>query len=112
MEGKVLTVVKNSVVIKTNIAETKKAMNGIFNPNKLLNYEILYKNKSVGKISNIIGRTDDFFLVGTIPDKNIASSIVGEDVEILKQNKKKKQGKRFTHSYKKVKNKKDEGRIK
>lgn len=124
MKGKVLTAVQNSVVIKTDINEAKKAMSGTnskgyangskFNPNKLLNYEILYNNKSVGKISNIIGRTSDFFLVGTIHDKDITPAVVGEDVEILKQKRKrKKQGRIFTQSYKKrVKSKKYGGRIK
>lgn len=110
MKGKVLTAVQNSVVIKTDINEAKKAMsgtnskghaNGSFNPNKLLNYEILYNNKIVGKISNIIGRTSDFFLVGTV-NKDIASEMVGKDIEILKQKRKRK----------KVKSKKYGGRIK
>jgi len=108
MKGKVLSVVQNSVVIKADIKTFPEGtMNGVdskdrlytdkhwdFNPNKLLNYEILYNAQSVGKISNIIGRVGDFFLVGDIRDKGLASSIVGEDVEILKQNKNKKQEKK------------------
>jgi len=113
MKGKILTVVDNSVVIKTDITEAKRAMSGMnskgslytngskFNPNKLLNYEILYNNKSVGKISNLIGRVNDFFLVGTIHDKGITPAMIGKDVEILKQNRNgKKQQKWSNQPYK------------
>lgn len=104
MKGKVVGVVQNSVVIKVDvITDTEGIMSRmnskgeiytnkdrIFNPNKLLDYEILYNDKSVGKISDVIGRISDFFLVGDIQNKDIASAMVGKDVEILKQNRKRK----------------------
>ncbi len=121
MKGKILSVVQNSVVIKTDITDAKGSMNGMnskgglytdgskLNPNKLLNYEILYNNKSVGKISNLIGRVSDFFLVGTIRDKGITSAMVGEDVEILKQNRNGKKQQRWSNQPYKERDKKQTG---
>ncbi|PKP58629.1 MAG: hypothetical protein CVT89_02510 [Candidatus Altiarchaeales archaeon HGW-Altiarchaeales-2] len=111
MKGKILSIVQNSVVIKADVrTDTEGIMGGMnskgelytnkygaFNPNKLLNYEILYNDKSVGKISTIIGRVSDFFLVADIRDKGITSSIVGEDVEILKQNRNRKKQQKWSN---------------
>lgn len=116
MKGKIISVVQNSVVIKADVkTDTKKMMFGMgskgsskeryenFNLNKIVNYKILVNNKFLGKISKVIGRIDDFFLVGDIYDKKIASDIVGEDVEILRhQNKQSNKNKK--KKWKKTKN--------
>ncbi len=106
MKGKIISVVQNSVVIKADARTDVKGgamygmdskglldanMAGNFNPNKLLNYEILLDDKLLGKISTVIGRVNDFFLVCDLYDKNVTSAKVGEDVEILKQNRNKKE---------------------
>lgn len=115
MKGKVINVVQNSVVIKADVrTDNERIMSEMgskkglkekyenFNPNKLVNYEILFNNKFMGKISKVIGRIDDFFLVGDILDSEVASNIVGEDVEILKYQTKKDKKKQLEGRYKKT----------
>ena len=74
-----------------------------FNPNKLLNYEILSDDKVLGKISNVIGKVNDFFLVCDLYDKGITFDMMGEDVEILKRthNKKKQHIRHKNYKYEK-----------
>jgi len=119
MKGKIISIVQNSVVIKADVrtdikretmygTDSKRGLNANssvnFNPNKLLNYEILHNDKVLGKISNVIGRVNDFFLVCNLYDNCITSNIFGEDVEILKQNRTRKEQhiQHRNHRYKKT----------
>ena len=116
MKGKIISVVQNSVVIKADVRTDIKGgiMYGMdskgwldadssvkFNPNKLLNYEILSDDKVLGKISNVIGKVNDFFLVCDLYDKGITLDMMGEDVEILKRthNKKKQHIRHKNYKY-------------
>ncbi len=118
MKGKIISVVQNSVVIKADVRTDIKGgiMYGMdskgwldadssvkFNPNKLLNYEILSDDKVLGKISNVIGKVNDFFLVCDLYDKGITLDMMGEDVEILKRthNKKKQHIRHKNYKYEK-----------
>lgn len=118
MKGKIISVVQNSVVIKADVRTDIKGgiMYGMdskgwldadssvkFNPNKLLNYEILSDDKVLGKISNVIGKVNDFFLVCDLYDKGITFDMMGEDVEILKRthNKKKQHIRHKNYKYEK-----------
>jgi len=94
MNGKIVSVVKNSCVIKPDIKTDESIKQKAFNPNKILNYKIFLKDKIIGKISNVIGRTDNFFLVGELNEHYNLSTILDKDVEILKEEKKKK-GKKY-----------------